>query len=202
MIICMSDIICITNRNLCNDNYFNKIAEVSKSGVKTIVLREKDLPEQDYEKIATQVLRICEAEGTQCILHNFVSVAKRLGVKAIHLPIYKLRELSIDDFIFFKIIGASCHSVEEAIEAEKLGCTYIFAGHIFETDCKKDLEPRGLDFLSSVCRNVQIPVYAIGGISQENYNEALKAGASGVCIMSGLMRCEKTEEYVKQFGEL
>ena len=66
---------------------------------------------------------------------------------------------------FFKVIGTSVHSVEDAIKAEQLGATYMTAGHIFATDCKKGLPPRGLDFLKNVCDTVQIPVYAIGGIN-------------------------------------
>jgi thiamine-phosphate pyrophosphorylase len=85
------------------------------------------------------------------------------------------------------LIGASCHSVEEALEAENLHCSYITAGHIFSTDCKKGVAPRGLNFLSDVCNNVSIPVYAIGGINQSNMKAVQNAGANGVCIMSGFM---------------
>lgn len=78
---------------------------------------------------------------------------------------------------------------EEAIEAQKLGATYISAGHIFATDCKKDLPPRGLEFLKEVCNSVTIPVYAIGGIklSDVQMDEIIKCGAKGGCIMSGMM---------------
>ena len=62
------------------------------------------------------------------------------------------------------IIGTSVHSVEEAIEAQNLGATYISAGHIFATDCKKGVPPRGLDFLKKVCQTATIPVYSIVGI--------------------------------------
>lgn len=101
---------------------------------------------------------------------------------------------------FFKIIGTSVHSVEDAIKAEQLGAIYMTAGHIFATDCKKGLPPRGLDFLKNVCDAVQIPVYAIGGIniaSSERENsslnvprlaEVMECGAAGGCIMSGMMR--------------
>ena len=58
---------------------------------------------------------------------------------------------------FFKVIGTSVHSVEDAIKAEQLGATYMTAGHIFATDCKKGLPPRGLDFLKNVCDAVGIP---------------------------------------------
>ena len=101
---------------------------------------------------------------------------------------------------FFKVIGTSVHSVEDAIKAEQLGATYMTAGHIFATDCKKGLPPRGLDFLKNVCDTVQIPVYAIGGIniaSSEGddstlnvprLKDVMECGAAGGCIMSGMMR--------------
>ena len=94
----------------------------------------------------------------------------------------------------FQIIGASCHSLEEAKEAQNLGCTYITAGHIFLTDCKKGLPGRGLPFLEEICKTVRIPVYAIGGISSQNMESVRKTGAAGACIMSGFMRCKTVEE--------
>ena len=96
----------------------------------------------------------------------------------------------------FEIIGASCHSLEEAKEAERLGCTYITAGHIFLTDCKKGLPGRGLTFLQNICENVSIPVYAIGGISNENINDVRQTGAAGACIMSGFMKCNNIAEII------
>ena len=89
----------------------------------------------------------------------------------------------------FSQIGTSVHSVEDALEAQKLGATYITAGHIYATDCKKGLPPRGLDFLRDVCRAVDIPVYAIGGIKidQAQFTDILNCGAAGGCIMSGMM---------------
>ena len=98
-------------------------------------------------------------------------------------------------------LGASCHSVEDAKLAEKLGCTYIIAGHIYNTDCKKGLEGRGTDFLKSVVDVVQIPVYAIGGIKPGNYTEIKSAGASGACIMSSAMTCESPELLLDNFKD-
>lgn len=82
----------------------------------------------------------------------------------------------------------SVHSVEQAVRAQQLGADFLIAGHIFPTDCKPGLPPRGLEFLGQVCRAVTIPVYAIGGITPENAPLAVKAGAAGVCIMSGAMK--------------
>ena len=67
--------------------------------------------------------------------------------------------------------------------------SYITAGHIYVTDCKKGLEPRGLGFLKDVCSTVNVPVYAIGGIKfdKKQWEELKQKGASGGCIMSGMM---------------
>ena len=88
----------------------------------------------------------------------------------------------------FREIGVSVHSAEEAAQAEAAGASYVTAGHVFRTDCKKDLAPRGLSFLEEVCRAVRIPVYAIGGITPENAGDCLAAGAAGICLMSSLMQ--------------
>lgn len=195
----MSDLIVFSNRGLCREDFLERVEKVAAAGPKAIVLREKDLPEEAYQALAQQVLAICKAHGTCCILHNYVEAAKTLGSSAVHLPLPVLRGLTLEERQRFTILGASCHSVADALEAEQLGCTYITAGHVFETDCKKGLPGRGLIFLQEVAAAVSIPVYGIGGIAPENIGEVRKAGASGACIMSGAMTCDDVSEYLKAF---
>ena len=190
----MSDLICITNRKLCSNNFLDQIEMIASAHPKAIVLREKDLSEKEYEQLARQVMQICQKHGTQCILHSFSNVAIALGVVAVHMPLPLLQKMTPQEKSHFQIIGASCHSLEEAKEAQDLGCTYITAGHIFLTDCKKGLPGRGLSFLEEICKAVRIPVYAIGGISSQNMESVRKTGAAGACIMSGFMRCKTVEE--------
>lgn len=174
-------IICVTNRRLCAKPLEEQLAFLAKKGISRVILREKDLPEEEYAALAKRVLGVPEIE---LFIHNFPNVARELSVKKIHFPLAKLtREICAE----FEVVGASVHSVEEAVEAEKLGAAYVTAGHIFATDCKKGVPPRGLDFLENVCKSVKIPVYAIGGITRGNMHLALEAGAAGVCVMSGLM---------------
>ena len=163
-----------------------------------IVLREKDLPEEEYRTLAKQVMEICGAHGVTCILHTFVDVALELQAEAIHLPLPVLRSICgkisgaeekvPDSLKNVTVLGASCHSVEGAAEAQKLGCTYITAGHVFATGCKRGLPPRGLDFLDQVCSSVSIPDYSIGGINAEYMPLVREAGAAGGCFLSGLMQ--------------
>ena len=137
-------------------------------------------------------MRICRSHQVPCILHTYWKAALELHCTSIHLPLPLLREWNAQTefpLSAFKQLGTSVHSIEEAVEAERLGATYITAGHIYATDCKKGLPPRGLDFLRKVCQAVDIPVYAIGGIKidQAQFTDILDCGAAGGCIMSGMM---------------
>ena len=215
MITFMSDILCVTNRSLCQEDFLIRVEKIASCHPAGIILREKDLEEAEYKKLAKKVMEICARYDTTCILHSFVNVARELRCSALHLPLPVLRAFAKEKSIglktsdksynfgkeqkVFKILGASCHSVEEAIEAESLGCTYITAGHIFDTDCKKGLPGRGLAFLKEVCENVSIPVYAIGGITPENITEIRQANAAGACVMSSAMKCANVQEYLSAF---
>ena len=92
--------------------------------------------------------------------------------------------------------------MEDAIAAESLGCTYITAGHIFATDCKKGLPGRGLNYLHEISTAISIPVYAIGGISADNIAAVRAAGAAGACVMSGAMQCDDVRQYFAAFEEV
>lgn len=189
----MYKLFAITNRHLCNNDFLSQIQNICTLNEKetviksvSIVLREKDLSESDYKDLATKVLEICKKNNTECILHTYYKVARELNCKNILLPLNILKS-NPNIYKEFNEVGVSIHSVNEAIEAINLGATYIIAGHIFATDCKKGIPPRGLSFLASVSSSVNIPVYAIGGISSENAQKAINSGAEGICIMSGLM---------------
>lgn len=195
----MSDILCVTSRELCRDNFLDRLEKIAAGGITGVILREKDLKSGEYQALAERVMPICQRHDVPCILHGDPAAAEAVGAAAIHLPLPVLRTLSQQRRERFRVLGTSCHSVEEAKEAERLGCTYLIAGHIFATDCKKGLEPRGLAFLHAVCQSVGIPVWAIGGIRPENIGEVLSAGARGGCVMSGLMTCKDPRELLKMF---
>lgn len=178
-----------------------RIEKIAMEHPHGIILREKDLSKQAYLSLAVQVLKICQKYDTLCILHSHADIAKELNCTSIHLPLPCLRALNREDKTTFKTLGASCHSIEEAKEAEKLGCTYIVAGHIFETDCKKGGAGRGLDFLSQVCESVSIPVYAIGGIHPANIARVRNTNAAGACIMSSIMTCDTPSKYLSAFKD-
>lgn len=192
----MCKIIGITNKHLCEGDYYTQIEKVVRimdGRLEAIVVREKDLSPGEYMVLAKRVLEICHEHACKCILHSYPEVALELGCRNIHLPLHKIEEMhnKIEGKQIlneFNIVGVSTHSVEDALKAQNLGATYITAGHVFATDCKKGVPPRGIDFLENVCKSVSIPVYAIGGINDNNIKSVIRAGAEGACIMSGIMK--------------
>ncbi len=188
MIIYMFKIICVTNRKLCNEDFLDRIKKVLENKKPDyIILREKDLTEEDYEKLANSVKELCEKNDVRLILHSFHKVASRLGVNYVHFPLGVLRGIEKSELENLKY-GASIHSLDELKEAVDLGVSYVTAGHVFLTDCKKGLPARGLDFLKEICDNSSVPVFGIGGINMENIDEIKETHAAGACIMSGFMR--------------
>ncbi len=174
-----------------SEAYIRQLEYIASLHPRAMVLREKDLSEEKYEELAKVVIPLCQQAETTLILHRFTKAAEHLGYHKLHLPLDMLKTMGRPAGL--TLLGTSIHSVEDAKAAESLGADYLFAGNIFETDCKKGLPGRGLEFLERVCKEVTIPVYAIGGITKEKMPRILETGAAGGCMMSGFMQLKNHE---------
>ena len=179
------DIIAVTARRLCPRLLWEQIPYIAQAGIGKVMLREKDLSPDEYAPLAEKVCRACEGCGVTLIIHHFTQTARALGIKNIHLPLPELTEELCEEF---DRVGTSIHSAEQLTAAQKLGADYVTAGHIFPTQSKEGLPPRGLAFLSDICRRSPLPVYAIGGIDIDKLPFIALAGAFGACMMSAAMR--------------
>ncbi len=194
MIMSMCKILCVTNRRLSVGNFAERLAAIETAGAEGIVLREKDLNTDAYRELAQQVQKVCNS----LILHTHTETARELGIRRIHLTNESFVRLKPEDRRWFDWIGVSVHSADEAAQVRRTGASCVIAGHIFVTDCKRGVPPRGLCFLKEICRaaGTELPVYAIGGIGPENATLCMQAGAAGICLMSSLMRTENPGEYL------
>ena len=195
----------ISNRKLCeNENLERQIEKIFLAYEKKIILknfeivsltlREKDLDKNEYLNLVEKIYPICKKHKINLILHqNYdLNLDDRYMIKGLHLSyeIFKSLNKNIREGLIkkYKRIGVSIHSLNEAKEVENLGASYIVAGHIFKTDCKKGLEPRGLKFVEELSSILTIPIFAIGGIDEKNSQSVIDSGAFSVCMMSSLMK--------------
>lgn len=193
----MYKLVVITNLKHSDKDLKEKIYNFCLNGC-AVVLRLKELSEFEYEKFAMEILAHCKGHEEQIYLHNFIKVALKLKHKNIWLPLKTLRNNN-NDLSKFKNIVASVHSLDEAKEALSLGANILCLSHIFDTLCKKDILPKGLNLIKDVRKKFSGKIYALGGINTKNYKECLEAGANMVCSMSGAMMCKNEKEFASKF---
>ena len=137
-------------------------------------------------------------------VHNFADFALRVGKRNLWLPLGVLRGFSAArgaEFLRanFKKLVASCHSEAEAREALELGASAICLSHIFATDCKAGLAPKGLNLIRAVRGFYGGEIYALGGITPRNFASVLRAGADRIAVMSSAMAVRDASDFIRKF---
>jgi thiamine-phosphate pyrophosphorylase len=147
-----------------------------------VQIREKELSAREVIELVRRVMALPGAESVRVLVNTRVDVALAAGAAGVHLPAGSVgpsewRGITPPGFL----IGVSCHDFEEVVRAEAEGADYVLFGPVFAPLSKtSDLAPRGLDELARVSRAVKIPVLALGGITWENADACVDAGAAGV----------------------
>lgn len=189
-------IIAISDRQAVKGDFLDFVARLGRAKVDALILREKDMRENDYYDLAKEVLKICKKHKLVCFLHNFDKVALKLNHRYFHCPLDILRaEPRV--VRYFHLIGTSIHSSDELLEAMEFNCHYALFGHIFETLAKPLLPPRGLDMLAQICEQSTIPIYAVGGINKNNVEKLANIDIAGICMKGALIQSAKLKEYVQ-----
>ena len=206
----------ITNRKLCI-NLYEQINKIAKSKLDYLIIREKDLDNIKLAELVLEIKRRLKNTNIKIIINTNVEIAKQTNADGIQLSFKNFIEMTsgsytgntkkyieIDDhynkskkYEIYKLIGVSIHSFEEGIEAYKLGADYLLYGHVFETDCKKDISPRGTKDIEKLSKNIDIPIIGIGGISKDNFGKVINSGADGIAIMSSLMKDKNPKELIE-----
>jgi thiamine-phosphate pyrophosphorylase len=165
-----------------------RVSLVEAAGVDWIQLREKDLDARPLLELTCTAVK--SAPVTRIFINDRLDVALAARAAGVHLggeslPVAKVAQWKKErrapaDFL----IGASCHSLEDARAAERDRADYVFFGPVFSTPSKLQYgPPQGLACLAEVCRAVRIPVLAIGGITFENAESCLDSGAVGLAAI-------------------
>ena len=169
------------------------IARAAAAGVDWIQIREKDLPARELAALVANVLKSTASRApviVPVIVNDRLDVAIAAGASGVHLggeslPVAEIRAWRRANHAGAGfLIGASCHSLDEAIAAERDGADYLFFGPVFPTPSKVSYGlPQGTARLAQVCKSVRVPVLAIGGITAENALECTRSGAAGIAAI-------------------
>ncbi len=162
-----------------------KIArEACQAGARILQYRDKCASRKVLLETARKLRRITAEHQTLFIINDYIDIALIVGADGVHLgqddiSIADARKMTPPGFI----IGCSTHSLEQAVEAEKMGADYIGSGPVFATPTKEDYPPIGIDTVKKVLQEVKIPVVTIGGLNLQNIAGLRAIGAKNFAMV-------------------
>ncbi len=185
------------------------VRRVVAAGVDWIQIREKDLPTRPlFELVCAAVVAASSTSppSSRILVNDRLDVALAGGAGGVHLggaslPVAEVtRWLRAGHAPADFLVGVSCHSLAEAVEAETAGADYVFFGPLFATPSKAAFRPpQGISRLAEVCQRLRIPVLAIGGVTLERAAACLNAGAAGIAAIRLLQENPDVSSVVTQF---
>lgn len=176
--------------------------KISEAGCKIIQYRDKISSYRGVLENSYQLKKYLPKE-TILIVNDYVDIAKEVMLDGVHLgqkdcPVDEARRILGHE----KIIGLSTHSYIQAIQGAKKAVDYLGYGPIFKTKTKPDVEPIGTKDLKMVINDVNKPIFAIGGINQNNIKEILKTSVRGIAVVSGILENRNIKEITQKFINL
>lgn len=179
----------LTDRHLSGLSHAEQLSQLNKGGVNVVQLREKSLsPIEFYDEVA-MALQVARPLGVTVIVNDRVDIVLALKADGVHLgqddlPPEAARRLLGHD----ALIGLSTHNLDQAQRAARLPINYVAIGPIFATSTKQSSNPPlGLAGLREVREAIgEIPLVAIGGITSQNSQDVLNAGADAISVISDL----------------
>lgn len=156
-------------------------------GCRMVQLREKEWPSGTLLPLARRLRARCRERGVRFIVNDRVDLALVVDADGVHLgrddlPATEARPLLRPGML----VGASTHSISQALAAERDGADYVAVGSMFPTGTKAGFELVGPELLRVLRGQIQAPLVGIGGITAENVGEVVRAGADGVAVISAV----------------
>lgn len=198
-------LVVITDTRVQSRFTHEQLAELAcAGGANVIQLRDKELPDEEFTRIAERVLGICRAHGVQLIINDRVEVARVVGADGVHVGRDDTRVQDARVVLgTWAVIGTSATNDDEARVAHRAGADYIGVGHVFATTSKtKPGAPIGLEMLERACRNVSRPVIAIGGINAENAGDVMRVGAHGIAVIAAVCAADDPRTAAKRLRQI
>lgn len=173
---------------------YEQVESALKGGATCVQLREKELDDDEFLAEAIEICALCKEYSVPFFVNDNVDVAIKCHADGVHvgqedMTASKVREKIGGDMM----LGVSVHTVEEALEAVKSGADCLGVGAMFSTSTKTDADVLPKETLRDICAAVDIPVVAIGGISESNIMQLSGTGVDGVALVSAIFGAEDIE---------
>ncbi len=190
---------------LARPNFFGLAVRVMCAlGAKgAIQLRTRWLPAARLYELAAALVEAERSTGCWVIVNDRVDIALASGAHGAQLTSHSLTIEQARRFAPSLPLGASVHSVSEAVDAGRAGADWLVAGHVYSTPSHPDQPGRGAELVSGIAAATSVPCIAIGGIRPEHIAPLRAAGAHGVAVIRGIWEAHDAEraafDYVSSY---
>lgn len=194
----------VTDRHwLGNETLYSQVEKALKGGATFMQLREKNLDEASFLEEAKEIQALCKTYGVPFVVNDNVAIAKAIDADGVHVGQSDMEAGDVRAIIGpDKILGVSAQTVEQAKLAEERGADYLGVGAVFPTGSKDDAVEVDHQTLKEICRAVEIPVIAIGGITPENTGDLAESGICGIAVISAIFGQKDIETATRQLKEI
>lgn len=179
----------VTDRKWLKDGQTlaGQVEQAILGGVTVVQLREKHADMEAFLALAREVKSVTDRYQVPLIINDNLEVALAVDAAGIHVGQEDLAADAVRQKIGDKkVLGVSAQTVEQALAAERAGADYLGVGAVFPTSSKADAVEVDFATLQAICRAVQIPVVAIGGITADNMTDLQDSGIVGVAVISAI----------------
>ena len=182
---------------------YEQVESALKGGVTCVQLREKELDDETFLNEAIEISALCKQYGVPFFINDNVEIAVKCHADGIHVGQEDMEAAQVRQKVGEEMmIGVSVHSVEEALEAVRNGADCLGVGAMFSTSTKTDAEVLPKDVLKEICKAVDVPVVAIGGIGKSNISQLAGTGVDGVALVSAVFAADDIENECKLLRKL
>lgn len=195
----------VTNRSNRSMSDFKKvIIEALRAGADIIQLREKNINDQEYIKIALEIKEITDQYNSPLIINDNPFVTKEVKAAGVHIGQADKTALQAREILGKNsIIGISIENIDQAKCLNQHQVNYAAISPIFSTNSKKDTEqPVGLQNSKIIRDIINIPLFAIGGIQNNNVKDVMSCGIDGICVISAIFNSNNPFEATKTLRNL
>lgn len=185
----------VTDRSWLHEKtLLQQVEEALRGGVTMLQLREKDLDQDQFLEEAQAVKELCARYSVPFLIDDDVSLALQCGADGVHVGQSDMEAEEVRRRIGpDKILGVSAQTAEQALRAQAAGADYLGVGAVFATSTKLDADTVSFETLRAICTAAEIPVVAIGGISENNVTELSGCGIAGVAVVSAIFAAPSPE---------
>ena len=182
----------VTDRTwLGNQTLYEQVEQALKGGATFIQLREKNLNPEAFLAEAMEIQKLCRKYHVPLVINDNVEIAMKVNADGVHVGQGDMEAGNVRTLLGRdKILGVSVQTVRQALLAEQRGADYLGVGAIFHTGSKADADDVSIETLKAICKAVNIPVVAIGGISKHNVVELRGSGICGIAVISAIFAAE------------